>query len=184
MEEITAEGVVKLFVQRVFRYYGLPRKIISDRDPRFTSKFARKLCRLLGIKQNVSTAYHHRADGQSERTNQWLETYLRFFVHYQQDNWVVYLPLAEFAHNNWRNVSTGESPFYLLMGSHPRAEWSDAPSALPQVTHWLEQIREIRAQVQEAMTKAQLMWVKHRNTPQYHEGVARRAQPLHQSTDC
>ena len=48
---------------------------------------------------------------------------------------MMYLPLAEFAHNNWKNASTEESPFYLLMGSHPRAEWSDAPSALPQVTH-------------------------------------------------
>ena len=66
VEEITAEGVAKLLVQRVFWYYGLPRKIISDRDPRFTSKFARELCRLLGIKQNVSTAYHPRTDRQSE----------------------------------------------------------------------------------------------------------------------
>ena len=165
-----AEGVAELFVQRVFRYYRLPQKIISDRDPRFTSKFARKLCHLLGIKQNVSTAYHPRMDKQSERTNQWLETYLQFFVNYQQDDWAVHLPLVEFAHNNWKNASTGESPFYLLMGSHPRAEWSSAPSALPQVTQRLEQIREIRAQVQEAMTRAQIMWVKHRNTPQYHKG--------------
>ena len=125
---------MELFVQRVFRHYELPRKIISDRDPRFTSKFARELCRLPGIQQNISTAYHPRTDGQSERTNQWLETYLRFFVNYQQDDWAAYLPLAEFVHNNWKNASTGESPFYLLMGSHPRAEWSDAPSALPQVT--------------------------------------------------
>ena len=118
-EEITAERVAELFVQRVFQYYGLPQKIISDRDPQFTSKFARKLCHLLGIKQNVSTAYHPRTDRQSERTNQWLETYLQFFINYQQDNWVVYLPLAEFAHNNWKNASTGESAFYLLMESHP-----------------------------------------------------------------
>ena len=67
-------------------------------------------------------------------------------------------------------MSTGESPFYLLMGSNPQAEWSDAPSALPQVTRRLGQIKEIRAQAQEAMTRAQMMWVKHRNTPQYHEG--------------
>ena len=154
----------------MFWYYGLPQKIISDRDPRFTSKFARELCRLLGIKQNISTAYHPRTDRQSEQTNQWLKTYLRFFVNYQQDDWVVYLPLAEFVHNNWKNASTGESPFYVLMGSHPRAEWSDAPSALPQVMHRLGQLKEIRAQAQEAMTRAQMMWVKHRNTPQYHEG--------------
>ena len=118
-EEITAEEVAKLFVQRVFRYYGLPRKIISDRDPQFTSKFARELCHLLDIKQNVFTAYHPRTDGQSEWTNQRLETYLCFFVNYQQDDWMTTLPLAEFAHNNWKNASTGESPFYLLVGSHP-----------------------------------------------------------------
>ena len=82
----------------------------------------------------------------------------------------MYLPLAEFAHNNWKNATTGESPFYLLMGSHPRAEWSDAPSALPQVTRRLGQIKEIRARAQEAMTRAQMMWVKHRDTPKYHEG--------------
>ena len=56
------------------------------------------------------------------------------------------------------------------MGSHPRAEWSDATSALPQVTRRLGQIKEIRAQAQEAMARAQIMWVKDRNTPQYHEG--------------
>ena len=115
-------------------------------------------------------AYHPRTDGQLERTNQWLETYLRFFVNYQQDDWAVYQPLAEFVHNNWKNTSTGESPFYLLMGSHPQAEWSDAPSALLQVAHQLEQLKEIRAQAQEAMTRAQLMWVKHRDMPQYHDG--------------
>ena len=169
-EEITAEEVAKPFVQRVVRYYRLPRKIISDRDPRFTSKFARELCRLLGIKQNVFTAYHPRTDRQSERTNQWLETYVQFFVNYQQDNWAMYLPLAKFAHNNWKNASTGESPFYLLMGSHPQAEWSDTSSALPQMMCQLGQIKEIRAQAQKAMTKAQLMCIKHRNMPQYHKG--------------
>ena len=56
-EEITAEGVAELFVQRVFWYYGLPQKIISDRDPQFTSKFARELCRLLGIVAVISPRY-------------------------------------------------------------------------------------------------------------------------------
>ena len=99
-EDINAKGVARLFISYVFRHYGLPRKIISNRDPRFTSKFMKELSRILSIQQNISTAYHPRTDGQSERTNQWLETYLRFFVNYQQDNWAAYLPLAEFAHNN------------------------------------------------------------------------------------
>src|SRR6201996_6693543 len=169
-EEITAEGVAHLFLTRVFRHYGLPSKIISDRDPRFTSGFMKELCRVLGIQQNVSTAYHPRTDGQSERTNQWLETYLRFFVNYQQDDWAQYLPIAEFAHNNWKNSTTGESPFYLLMGANPRADWTGSDSLVPQVTSRLDRIKQARQQAYRAMTRAQQMWVKRGVAPRYQEG--------------
>ena len=74
-EAITAEGVATLYMRHVFPRYGVPKKIISDRDTRFTSKFAKGLCESLKIHQNISTAYHPRTDGQSERTNQWLEQY-------------------------------------------------------------------------------------------------------------
>ena len=76
-ETITAEGVAELFLQQIFPRFGIPSKIISDRDPRFISKFMKELCRLMGITQNMSTAYHPRTDGQSERSNQWLEQYLQ-----------------------------------------------------------------------------------------------------------
>ena len=107
-EEINAEETAVLYAKHVFPSYGLPTKLISDRDPRFASKFTRELCKILGIAQNISTAYHPCTDGQSERTNQWLEQYLRFWVNEQQDNWVAYLPLAEFTHNNWPNETTRE----------------------------------------------------------------------------
>ena len=126
----------------------------------------RELCRILGIQQNNSTAYHPRTDRQLEQTNQWLKTYLRFFVKYQQDDWAQYLPLAEFAHNNWKNATTGESPFYLLMGSHLHADWEVMDSAIPQVTMRMEQITE----AQEAMIKAQNLWIKHANTVKYQVG--------------
>ena len=93
----------------------------------------RELCRLLGIKQNISTAYHPRTDGQSERSNQWLEQYLRFWVNYQQQNWHHYLPLAEFAHNSWPHETTRSTPFELMMGHNPRAEIIDTPSSMPTV---------------------------------------------------
>ena len=104
----------------------------------------KELCRILGIWQNISTTYHPQTDRQSERTNQWVETYLHFFVNYQQDDWAQYLPLAKFAHNNWRNTTTGESPFYLLMGSHPCADLEDTDSPMPQVTTRMEQIADAR----------------------------------------
>ena len=132
-ETITAKGVAELFLRQIFPRFGLPSKIISDRDPRFVSKFMKELCRLMGITQNVSMAYHPQTDGQAERSNQWLEQYLRFWVDHQQTNWHHYLPLAKFAHNSWKNEATGKSPFEILMGYSPRAEIFDVTSSIPTV---------------------------------------------------
>jgi len=120
--------------------------------------------------QNISTAYHPRTDGQSERTNQWLEQYLRFWVNEQQDNWHAYLPLTEFAHNNWPNETMGESPFFILYGFNPQADWTDKPSPIPQVVLRLDQFKRARQRAQELMIKAQQSWVKHKDTPKYQEG--------------
>jgi hypothetical protein len=167
MEEISGEEMATLYAKHVFARYGLPTKIISDRDPQFASKFTQELCKLLGIQQNISTAYHPHTDRQSERSNQWLEQYLRFWVNEHQDNWVQYLPLAEFAHNNWTNESTCESPFQVLMGYHPRTDWTGTQSAILRVTTRLEQYNEARRKAQELMRQAQQSWVRNRDTPKY-----------------
>ena len=169
-EEISAEETAALFLQHVVVRFGLPSKMISDRDPRFASKFTRELCKLMGITQNISTAYHPRTDGQSERNNQWVEQYMREYVREHQDDWVPYIPLAEFAHNNWHSKMTRESPFFLLMGYNPRADWIDRPSPIPQVTLRAEQFKEARKRAQELMIKAQKSWVKHKDTPKYKIG--------------
>ena len=106
----------KLFVDHVFRLHGLPEVIISDRDPRFTSKFWKGLFDLLGTDLRFSTAFHPQTDGQSERAIQTLENFLRPYVERDPQNWVKQLPLAEFAANNAVNVATGYSPFFLNFG--------------------------------------------------------------------
>ena len=157
---ITAEGVAELFLRQIFPRFGLPSKIISDRDPRFILKFMKELCCLMGITQNVSTAYHPRTDGQSKRSNQWLEQYLHFWVDHQQTNWHHYLPLAEFAHNSWKNEVTGCSPFEILMGYSPRAEIFDVVSSILTVTLQLRDWKRAREEVQKLMIKAQKKWTK------------------------
>ena len=169
-EEINAEQTVALYLRQVVTTFGLPSKIISNRDPRFASKFTRELCKLMGIEQNISTAYHPRTDGQSERTNQWVETLLRFVTNYKQDDWARWLPMAQSAHNNWPSDTTRKSPFFLLMGYNPRADWKNATSPLPQVTLHVDQFKEAQVQAQNLMIKAQKSWVKHKDTPKYKEG--------------
>ncbi len=84
-EAINAEEVAGLLLKYLYPRFGVPKKIISDRDTKFMSKYARGLCQALKICQNISTAYHPRTDGQSERTNQWLEQFLRCFCEDQND---------------------------------------------------------------------------------------------------
>jgi hypothetical protein len=63
---ITGQEVAKLYYDNIYRWFGLPNKIISDRDPRFTSFFVKALAQQLGIKQNVSLAFHPQTDRLSE----------------------------------------------------------------------------------------------------------------------
>jgi hypothetical protein len=78
--------------------------------------------------------------------------------------------MAQFAHNNWPSDTTRKSPFFLLMGYNPRADWNSATSPLPQVMLRLEQLKEARDQARNLMIKAQQSWVKHRDMPKYKEG--------------
>jgi hypothetical protein len=169
-EEITAEETAGLYVRHVFTRYGLPSRIISNRDPRFASKFTCELCRILGISQNISTAYHSRTDGQSEAKNKWAKQHLCFYINHYQKDWTYYLPMAEFAHNTWTSESTRESPFTLLMGYNPRADWIDRPSPIPQVVLQIQQFKEARERAQQSMIKAQRPWVKHKDTPKFQLG--------------
>ena len=108
----------------------------------------------------MSTVFHPQTDGQSECTNQSLEQYLRFYVNDRQDNWACYLPMTEFMHNSWHNESTHTTPFKLLMGYHPRAEWTSMTSPIPQVTLQLDQMKESHEKAKEVLRKAQQGWEK------------------------
>ena len=159
-ETINAEGVANLYLRQVFPCFGLPSKVISDRDPRFVSRFMKEICRLLGITQNISTAYHPRTDGQSEWTNQWVEQYLQFWVNHQQDNWNHYLPLAKFAHNSWPNETTKQTPFEALMGYTPRAKIFDVTTSIPTVVLRMEIWKKARRITDEMIIKAQKRWAQ------------------------
>ena len=154
-ETITAEGVAALYVRHVYPRYGIPAKVITDWDTRFTSKFAKGLCEALRIKQNISTAYHPQTDGQSECTNQFLETYLRFYCEEKQDDWHQWLPFAEFTHNQMLNATTRKTPFDLIMGYTPRIEWNVSPSQIPAVEERLGKLEDNRVEAFRNILKAQ-----------------------------
>jgi transposase InsO family protein len=85
-KSITTEEIAQLILDGIVRLHGLPEEIVSDRGPQFASKFWRRLFKLLGVDIRLSSAFHPKTDGQTKRTNQTLEQYLRCTVNYQHDD--------------------------------------------------------------------------------------------------
>jgi len=79
-EGTLAEGLARLLRDNVWKLYGLLESIVSDRGPQFAAELTKKLNRMLGIKMKLSTVFYPQTDGQTERMNQELEQYLRFFI--------------------------------------------------------------------------------------------------------
>ena len=101
----------------------------------FTLTFWLAMCYHLKVQRWLSTTFHLQTDGQMEWQNLTLEQFLQAYVTYQQNHWVEWLPLAEFAYNNSWQLTTGESLFYLLMGHNPHLDKdiTDIPDYSPKV---------------------------------------------------
>lgn len=116
----TAEMVAKLFLDIIYKLHGAPISIVSNRDKVFTSNFWRVLFKLMRTTLNLSSAYHPQTDGQTERLNQCLESYLRCMVSDCPRQWL--------NGSLWLNIGTIPiiisvcklSPFRLSMATHPQ----------------------------------------------------------------
>ena len=84
---ISAEGIAKIYRDKIWKLHRVPRKILSDRGSQFASRFMEQLTKALGTTRQLSTAYHSQMDGQTERINQEIGIFLQHYVNYQQDNW-------------------------------------------------------------------------------------------------
>ena len=105
-----------VFVSEVIHLHGIPKKIISDRDSRFTSRFWTSLQSTLGTQLNLSMNYHPETNGKTKRVNHVMEYMLRMYVMDNQTQWEKYLPLVEFAYNNSFHSSIGMPPYEDLYG--------------------------------------------------------------------
>src|SRR6266403_570662 len=130
----------------------------------------KELCRNLNIKQNISTTYHPQMDGQSERTNQWLEQYLRIFGNGAQTDWAKWLPLTQYTHNAWPSAATGKSPFELIMGHIPYAHVGKTHSLAPAIDSRLAQTKAMRQAAQQAITHAQQITIRATKYKPFEEG--------------
>jgi len=73
---ISLEGIAKIYRDNIWKLHGVPRKILSDRGPQFTSNFIKEFTKVLGTRRQILMAYHPQTDGQTERINQEIGTFL------------------------------------------------------------------------------------------------------------
>jgi transposase InsO family protein len=113
--------LAELYIKEIVRLHGISVSIVSDHDPRFTSRFWRSLQEALGTKLTFSTAFHPQTDGQTERTIQTLEDMLQLCVLDFKGSWIQYIPLIEFAYNNNYHASIKMAPYEALYGRRCRS---------------------------------------------------------------
>ena len=155
-EETSAEGLVRLFRDNIWKLHVLPESMVLDRGPQFATELTKELNKMLGIETRLSTAFHLQIDGQTERMNQELEQYLRFFVDHRQKDWLEWLASAEFAVNNKVHTVTKILSFManyrreLRMGEDIRKR-----GKVEKVMEFVERMKKVYEEAGAALKKAQ-----------------------------
>ena len=153
-KNIDAARVAKLFFLHVFHHYSSHDKCISDRGPQFASAFARELAHLLKYDLKLSSAYHPQTDGETERVNQELETYLSIFCDGHPEKWANLLPMAEFSHNSAIHSTTNKSPFFLILRYELRSYPLIRKTFIPALETRLKELEDLRKEALAAHEKA------------------------------
>ena len=153
---ITAEQTAQLLVDNLFKRFGLPDKIFSDRGPQFAAQVFRQLLKILEIETALSTSYHPQTDGTTERFNQEIETWLSIYCIGFPEDWAQHLSIIEFTHNNRRHSDRLHTPFELMMGYNPKAiPTSFQYTEYPSINDRADLLDQIRNEAIAAHTLAQ-----------------------------
>jgi RNase H-like domain found in reverse transcriptase/Reverse transcriptase (RNA-dependent DNA polymerase)/Integrase zinc binding domain/Integrase core domain len=118
MKTMDAKACAEHFVKGWWQHHGFPTSITSDRGSNWVGDFWRHLCKLVGVEQRLSTAYHPQSDGGPERANQEIYAYIRAFCTYAQFDWPQLTPAMQLALNNRDIASIGMSSFFMEHGYH------------------------------------------------------------------
>nr|GEX35319.1 putative nucleotidyltransferase, ribonuclease H [Tanacetum cinerariifolium] len=150
--------------------------IVSDRDPRFASRFWKGLQKAWGTRLKFSTAFHPQTDGQSERTIQTLEDMLRSCALEWTGNWDDYICLVEFAYNNSWHASIKCAPFEMLYGRKCRAPicWDQVGERVIEGPEMIEvtnaKVTVAKEKLKEARTRQKSYADKHRRALEFQTG--------------
>jgi len=146
----TSADVADNFLTHCVAYRGLPRKIISDRDVKFSAQHWSQLMANMGCQLAMSVSGRAEADGQTERAIRTLREAMRHYVSEAQTNWRKLLPWLQLAYNQTPSASTGFSPMALDCGFEPRLPMESPIKLLPAELEIQEHFNRIVANIASA----------------------------------
>ncbi len=140
----SAMEMVEQMFNHVFRYFGIPEDIVSDRGPQFISRVWKNFLKLLGVTVSLSSGYHPQTNGQTERKIQEIGRFLWTFCHGHQHSWNQFIGWAVYAQNSLRQQYTGLTPFQCVLGFQPPLfPWDGEPSDVPAVDYWFRESERV-----------------------------------------
>ena len=151
---IDAAGVVKLFFLHIFWHYGLYNRCISDQGLQFTFAFTRELACLLKYDLKLSFTYHPQINGETQKVNQELKTYLHIFYDRYPEKWADLLPMAELSHNSSTHSATNKSLFSLILRYESRSYPPIGKIFIPTLETCLGELKEAKKEALAAHKKA------------------------------
>uniref|UniRef100_A0A8K9UMP7 Gypsy retrotransposon integrase-like protein 1 n=1 Tax=Oncorhynchus mykiss TaxID=8022 RepID=A0A8K9UMP7_ONCMY len=185
----TALQTAEALFTHVFRRYGVPEDIVSDRGPQFTSRVWKAFMERLGVSVSLISGFHPESNGQVERVNQDVGRFLRSYCQDRPGEWATFVPWAEMAQNSLHHSSTNLSPFQSVLGYQPvLAPWHQSQTEAPAVDDCFRRTEETwdaahihlqRAVLRQKVgahrprseapvfTPGDRVWLSNRNLPRY-----------------
>ena len=115
----SAASIAQVFMDTIYKLHGMPTSIVSDRDKIFVSTFWKELFKLMGTQIKLSTSYHSQTDRQTEVVNRCLQTYLCCMTAERPQDWVHWLPMAEWWYNTSYHTAIRTTPYAVVYGQPP-----------------------------------------------------------------
>lgn len=121
VQDKTAKSIAKAIFENLILQYGPIKKIRTDRGSEYNNALVRELCEMLGITQNLSTAYHHETLGSIEKNHRTLNEYIRIYVT-NMEEWDKYIQYFAYCYNTAKHSAFNNeySPYELVFGKSPR----------------------------------------------------------------
>lgn len=189
-KKFNAKDLAHRFSNEICKIHGIPKSIVSDRDPVFLSHFWKELFSVQGTTLKFSSAYHPETNGQTEVVNRSLETYLRCFASDHPRQWFQFLHLAEYWFNTSYHSSIKMSPFEALFGRSPPSvrDYVFGQTTIIDLNNSLQNRQQVLSRLKENLKRSKLKMEQQANQKRkdqtFHIGdlVWLKLQPYRQQT--